>query len=446
MFRKILVANRGEIATRIMTTLKKMSIKSVAVYSEADKAARFVQTADEAYCIGESQVQKSYTNIEAIIKIALKANVDAIHPGYGFLSENSDFAIACKKNELTFIGPPAKIIKKTSNKLTARHLMKAVNIPIVPGSEDSLQNVNHAKQVANKIGYPVMLKARVGGGGIGVSVIYDEAELEYSFHANRHRADMYFGKEDLYLEKYIHNPRHIGVQIACDHNGNAIHLFERECSVQRRHQKIIEESPSPTLSLHVKMQLIKTALKAAINIGLQNIGTVEFILDEQMNFYFLGMNGRLQVEHTLSEEILGIDLVEMQINIAAGLDLAYQQIDMKQIGHAIECRLYAEDPVNFFPSPGEITTLNIPSYEGTRLDFGVQEGDVITPFYDPLLGKIITYAQTRKQAIETMCRILKNVRIEGVKTNLSVLRAVIQDDDFTQGDYTTSMLNEEVTI
>lgn len=446
MFQKVLVANRGEIVVRIINTLKRLSIKSVAVYSEADKTAGFVQEADESYCIGEPQIQKSYTNITSIITIALKANVDAIHPGYGFLSESSEFAIACTRNGLTFIGPPADIIEKTSNKLTTKQLMKKLNIPVLPGSEEVLQDIDHAKQVAHQLGYPVMLKAGIGGGGIGLSVINNDEALEHCFHENQQRADMYFGKKDLYLEKYIHHARHIEVQVACDNNGNAIHLFERECSVQRRYQKIVEESPSPSISFEVKNNLIETALKATMEIGFQNVGTVEFILDEHMNFYFIGMNGRIQVEHTVTEETLGLDLVEMQIHIAAGLNLEYNQSDIKQIGHAVECRLYAEDSVNYVPSPGKIKTLHIPSYKGVRLDIGIQEGDVITPFYDPLLGKVITYGPTREHAIATMCDILKNTQIEGVKTNLPTLQTVIRDGDFTQGNYTTSVLKEEVTI
>lgn len=446
MFRKILVANRGEIAVRIINTLKRLGIKSVAVYSEADKAAGFVQEADESYCIGESQIQKSYTNITSIINVALKANVDAIHPGYGFLSESSEFAIACIKKGLTFIGPPADVIEKTSNKLVTKQLMNKMNVPVLAGSEEFLQDINHAKQVARKLGYPVMLKANTGGGGIGLSVINNEEELERCFHENQQRADMYFGEKDLFLEKYIYHARHIEVQVACDQQGNAIHLFERECSVQRRYQKIVEESPSPSISFDVKNNLIVTALKATMEIGFQNVGTVEFILDEHMNFYFIGMNGRIQVEHTVTEETLGLDLVEMQIHIAAGLNLKYNQSDIKQIGHAVECRLYAEDPVNYVPSPGKIKTLHIPSYEGVRLDIGVQVGDVITPFYDPLLGKIITYGPTREHAIATMCDILKNTQIEGMKTNLPTLQTVIRDGNFTQGNYTTSVLKEEVTI
>lgn len=446
MFRKILVANRGEIAVRIINTLKRLGIKSVAVYSEADKAAEFVQEADESYCIGESQIQKSYTNITSIINVALKANVDAIHPGYGFLSESSEFAIACIKKGLTFIGPPADVIEKTSNKLVTKQLMNKMNVPVLAGSEECLQDIIHAKQVARKLGYPVMLKANTGGGGIGLSVINNEEELERCFHENQQRADMYFGEKDLFLEKYIYHARHIEVQVACDQQGNAIHLFERECSVQRRYQKIVEESPSPSISFDVKNKLIVTALKATMEIGFQNVGTVEFILDEHMNFYFIGMNGRIQVEHTVTEETLGLDLVEMQIHIAAGLNLKYNQSDIKQIGHAVECRLYAEDPVNYVPSPGKIKTFHIPSYEGVRLDIGVQVGDVITPFYDPLLGKIITYGPTREHAIATMCDILKNTQIEGMKTNLPTLQTVIRDGNFTQGNYTTSVLKEEVTI
>lgn len=446
MFKKILIANRGEIAVRIIKTLKKMDIKAVAVYSEADKEAVFVKEADEAYLIGEPQVQKSYVNIESIIKVARKANVDAIHPGYGFLAENSDFAIACQESGITFIGPQADMIKSMGNKLEARKLMKEAGVPTVPGSEERLQHINHAKQIANDIGYPVMLKASSGGGGIGMFIIHDAEELEDHFNSGQQRAEMYFGNGDLFIEKYIHNPRHIEVQVACDQIGNAIHLYERECSIQRRHQKIVEETPTPALSMNVKDKLLHTALKGVKEIGFQNVGTMEFIFDEQMNFYFLEMNTRLQVEHTITEETTGIDMVEMQIKIAAGLALEYTQRDIEQQGHAIECRLYAEDPVNFFPSPGKITSLKIKRNEGGRFDFGVHEGDVITPFYDPMIGKIITHGNTREEAIATMCQILSSIEIEGIKTNLLVLQAIMNDDHFADGEYTTSYLNKTVTI
>ncbi|WP_328799757.1 acetyl-CoA carboxylase biotin carboxylase subunit [Siminovitchia thermophila] len=442
MLQKVLVANRGEIASRIIRTLKRLNIQSVAVYSEADKDAPFVQMADEAYYIGEPQVQKSYLNVEAIMEAARKANIDAIHPGYGFLSESSDFAMECETNGITFIGPQAGIIQKMGDKLEARNLMKQAGVPVVPGSQKSLQHIGDAKQLAKEIGYPIMLKASAGGGGIGMSVIHCEAELEKHFNPSQKRAEMYFGNGALFIEKWIEHPRHIEVQIACDQKGNALHLYERECSIQRRHQKVVEESPTPALSKEVKENLLRTALKGAKEIGYQNIGTMEFIFDEHMNFYFLEMNTRLQVEHPITEETTGVDLVEMQINIAAGYELDVEQTDIKQHGHAIECRLYAEDPVRFFPSPGMLTTLKLPEH-GARFDFGVAEGNVITPFYDPMIGKIITHGGTRAEAIAKMKEVLAKIEITGVKTNLPILIDTMNDSRFTEGMYTTSFLNKE---
>lgn len=442
MFKKVLVANRGEIAVRIIKTLKKMGIISVAIYSEADKNTPFVKLADEAYLVGGSQVQKSYLNIDAIMKISIDAKVDAIHPGYGFLSENSNFASTCEKNGIIFIGPQAEIIEKMGDKLEARKLMKQAGVPIVPGSESSLNNIKEAYQVAEKIGYPVMLKASAGGGGIGMSIIHTAEELEKSFSASQKRAEMYFGNGNLFIEKWIENPRHIEVQIACDQKGNAVHLFERECSIQRRHQKVIEETPAPRLPIKIKENLLHVAVKGAKEIGYQNVGTMEFIFDKNMDFYFLEMNTRLQVEHPVTEETIGKDLVEMQIRIAAGEELGFEQSGIMQQGHAIECRLYAEDPITFFPSPGTLSKLKLPENEA-RLDFGVTEGDVVTPFYDPMIGKVITYGESRNKAVEAMRKALIQLEVGGVKTNHSVLQETMDDERFIQGRYTTGFLSEK---
>lgn len=442
MFQKVLVANRGEIASRIIRTLKRMNIQSIAVYSEADKDSLFVHEADEAYWIGEPQAQKSYLNMEKIISVAKESNADAIHPGYGFLSENANFAKACEEQGFIFIGPQSDLIQNMGNKIEARRLMQEASVPVVPGWHGNLENLTAGKEAAKELGYPVMLKASAGGGGIGMTIVQNEEELEEAFDSSRRRAEMYFGNGDLFLEKWIKNPRHIEVQIVCDHEGNAIHLFERECSIQRRHQKVIEESPSPALSDEMREKLFAAALRGAKKIGYQNVGTMEFIFDEQMNFYFLEMNTRLQVEHPVTEETTKLDLVELQLKIAAGKTLEFSQADMSQTGHAIECRVYAEDPVRFFPSPGTLQTLILPS-EGARLDFGVKQGDVVTPFYDPMIGKVITYGKTRDEAIEKMKETLAKMSIEGVKTNLPLLLETMNDVRFIKGNYTTSFLQIE---
>lgn len=444
MFQKILVANRGEIAVRIIKTIQELNMKAVAVYSKADQDASFVQDADEAYFIGDAQVQKSYLNIEAMMKVAKKANVDAIHPGYGYLAENSEFALACEKIGITFIGPPAHLIYQMNHKLTAKQRMKKANIPTVPGPDEVIESVEHAKQVASSIGYPVMLKATEGRGGIGISIIHDAAALEQQFSDSKQRAAMYFGKDDLFIEKYIPDARQIDIQVVRDHQGKALHLYERECSVQRKHQKIIAEAPSVTLPAQIRDILIEAALRATEAIEYENVGTIEFLLDEDFNFYFLEMNTSIQPEHTVTEETLGLNIVEMQIKLACGFLLPYEQTDIVQHGHAIDCLVYAEDPINYYPSPGEITTLHITKEQHARYDLGVCEGDMITPFYEPLLGKIITHCLTRKQAIATMHHVLAETKITGVKTNLSILQSVMQNDKFTNGVYTTNILNKEM--
>lgn len=440
MFQKVLVANRGEIASRIIHTLKRLNIQSIAVYSEVDKDSLFVQEADEAYCIGEPQAQKSYLNMEKILSVAKEAKADAIHPGYGFLSENADFAKGCEEQGIIFIGPKSDSIRSMGNKIEARRLMQEAGVPVVPGWHGNLENMTVAKEAAKELGYPVMLKASAGGGGIGMTIVHNEGELEEVFDSSKRRAEMYFSNGDLFLEKWIKNPRHIEVQIVCDHEGNAVHLFERECSIQRRHQKVIEESPCPALSDEMKEKLFEAALCGAKKIAYENVGTMEFIFDEQMNFYFLEMNTRLQVEHPITEETTKLDLVELQLKIAAGQTLKFSQAGISQSGHAIECRVYAEDPVRFFPSPGTLKTLVLPC-EGARLDFGVKQGDVVTPFYDPMIGKVITYGETRDEAIKKMKESLAKMSIEGIKTNLPLLIETVHDERFVEGNYTTSFLH-----
>jgi acetyl-CoA carboxylase biotin carboxylase subunit len=355
--KKLLIANRGEIASRIIQTCQRLGIKTVAIYSEADEQMPYVTAADEAYLIGPPPAFQSYLKVEEIIKVALNAKVDAIHPGYGFLSENSDFVGRCEKEGIIFIGPSSDVIKMMGSKIEARKKMKELNVPIVPGSVNAIDSVYDALELANTIGYPIMLKASSGGGGIGMELVYSDSELEKAFTSTKSRSEKFFGNSSIFLEKYIENPRHIEMQIAIDNFGNAVHLFERECSVQRRHQKVIEESPSPSIKPAQWQELKEAALKGAIGIGYRNLGTMEFIFDEQGNFYFLEMNTRLQVEHAVTEEITELDLVEWQIEIANNNPLPFIQENIKREGHAMECRIYAEDPVRFFPSPGKINQL-----------------------------------------------------------------------------------------
>jgi acetyl-CoA carboxylase biotin carboxylase subunit len=391
--KKLLIANRGEIAIRIIKTCKRLGIKTVAVYSEADDQMPFVEAADKAYLIGPPPAFQSYLKVEEIINVALKAGVDAIHPGYGFLSENSDFVARCEKEGITFIGPSSDVIKMMGSKIQARKRMKELNVPIVPGSSSPIESVDDALQIAKSIGYPVMLKASAGGGGIGMELVYSNVELEKAFTSTKSRSERFFGDSAIFIEKYIENPRHIEMQIAIDSFGNAVHLFERECSVQRRHQKVIEESPSPSIQPAQFEELKEAALTGARGIGYRNVGTMEFIFDEQGKFYFLEMNTRLQVEHPVTEEITGLDLVEWQIEIANKNPLPCFQQMIKKKGHSMECRIYAEDPVRFFPSPGNINQLNWP--KNVRIDTGIVNGLTITPFYDPMIAKIIKKGTTR---------------------------------------------------
>ena len=375
--KKILIANRGEIAIRIIQTCKRLGIETVAVYSEADEQMPFVTAADEAYLIGPPPAFQSYLKVDEIIKVALETKVDAIHPGYGFLSENSAFVDRCEKEGIIFIGPSCEVIKMMGSKIEARKRMKELDVPVVPGSVNALETIEEVLQTANSIGYPVMLKASAGGGGIGMELVYSDTELEKAFTSTKSRSEKFFGDSAIFIEKYIENPRHIEMQIAIDHFGDGVHLFERECSVQRRHQKVIEESPSPSIQPQQLEELKRVALKGALGIGYRNVGTMEFIFDEQGNFYFLEMNTRLQVEHPVTEETTGLDLVEWQIEIANQHRLPSSQNRIKREGHAMECRIYAEDPVRFYPSPGTITQLVWPDH--VRIDTGIVKGTTISP-------------------------------------------------------------------
>lgn len=442
MFKKILVANRGEIAVRIMKTCKEMGIKTVAVYSEADAESVHVKLADEAYLIGKSRVNESYLNIDKIIEVAKSCSADAIHPGYGLLSENSKFASRCLEEDIVFIGPSPDVIEKMGNKVLSRKVMKKAGIRIIPGTDDSIENIEQALKAANQLGYPIMLKASAGGGGVGINVIQNDEQLKRTFDQNIKMAKTFFGNGELYIEKYIENPRHIELQILADQYGNIVHLWERECSIQRRHQKIVEEAPSPFLDEYTREKMGEAAVKVAKTIGYTNAGTIEFLVDENKNFYFMEMNTRLQVEHPVTEEITGIDIVKEQIKIACGQKLSFTQENIKRQGHAIEVRIYAEDPYTFYPSPGTITSLKLPKGTNIRNDLAIEEQSVITPFYDPMIAKLIVSDETRVGAIEKLKTALNQYHIEGIKTNIPLLIEIVSHKQFQTGDTTINFLYE----
>ncbi|KUP32742.1 acetyl-CoA carboxylase biotin carboxylase subunit [Bacillus halotolerans] len=444
MFTKVLIANRGEIAMRIIRTCSRLGIKTAAVYSEADRDALHTKAATEAYYIGESRVSESYLNIERIIEAAKKANADAIHPGYGLLSENSRFAQRCKEENIVFIGPSPAVIAKMGSKIKARKAMEEAGVPVVPGVSESLGDIQAACLAASEIGYPVMLKASAGGGGIGMQLVPDEEALIKAYEGNKKRAADFFGDGSMYIEKVIEHARHIEIQILADHHGHAVHLFERDCSVQRRHQKVIEEAPSPFVDDELRMKIGETAVKAAKAIGYANAGTIEFLVDENKNFYFLEMNTRLQVEHPVTEEITGLDLVEQQLRVAEGQTLRFSQQDIKRNGHAIEVRIYAEDPKTFYPSPGTITAFSLPEQYGVRHECAVATGSAVTPFYDPMIAKMIVKGPNREEAIERLKEALRDYRIEGIKTNIPLLLQAASSEAFKKGDVTTDFLKNNL--
>ncbi|WP_077213450.1 acetyl-CoA carboxylase biotin carboxylase subunit [Bacillus dakarensis] len=442
MFSKVLIANRGEIALRIMKTCKKLGIKTVAIYSEADAGAVFVRHADESYCVGKPPVHQSYLNADEIIAIAISTKAEAVHPGYGLLSENASFAKKCKDAGLVFIGPNPEIIASMGSKIEARKMMQAAGVPVIEGVDLPLENEEEAVTAAAKIGYPLMLKASAGGGGIGMQLVHSEEELRKAFSGNKKRAQSFFGDGAMFIEKYIEEPHHIEVQIIADQYGHVIPLWERECSVQRRHQKVVEEAPSPFINEETREKMLEAAVKAAKHIGYSNAGTIEFLVDKKQNFYFLEMNTRLQVEHGVTEEITGLDLVEEQLKIASGKRLSFSRQDVERNGHAIEVRIYAEDPVRFFPSPGTIKDIELPQGEGIRHDIAVEAGSEVTPFYDPMIGKLIVWGETRKEACNKMNVALNKYKIEGIKTNLSMLKDIISHDQFIAGMTTTDFVNK----
>lgn len=444
MFRKVLIANRGEIARRIIHTCKLMGISTVAVFSDADEHALHVEDADEAVRIGPPPVAQSYLQIDAIIEAAKSTGAEAIHPGYGLLSENPAFAEACEVAGIRFIGPSSNAISQMGNKIAAREVMRNAGVPIVPGSAGEVASADEAVTIAGQIGYPIMLKAAGGGGGIGMQVVHHDDELTKAFSANQQRAKAYFGNGAMFLEKYITGPRHIEVQLFFDEMGNGVYLWERECSVQRRHQKVVEEAPSAFVDATLRQRMGEAALVAGQAIGYSNAGTVEFIVDAHKNFYFLEMNTRLQVEHPVTEAITGFDLVELQLRIAAGERLPFTQADVVLSGHAIECRVYAEDPVKMLPSPGTILALTLPSGDGIRNDVGVASGSVVTPYYDPMIGKLIACAPTREEAIVRMLQALADYHVEGIRTNLPLLAKIISHPAFQAAETTTDFIAQHI--
>lgn len=442
MIKKILIANRGEIAARIIRTCHKLGIETVAVYSEADQQAPYVNMANESYLLGPPRVNESYLKAEKIISIAKNTNVDAIHPGYGFLSENGDFVEACEAANLIFIGPKSNIMRQMGSKIEARKAMEDAGVPIIPGTRESVGTSEEAIDIAKKIGYPIMLKASAGGGGIGMQIVNSEKELKEAFQSNSKRAESFFGDGAMFLEKKLENARHIEVQILADQHGNVVHLFERECSIQRRNQKVIEEAPSPFISKNIRDEIGHSAVKAANTLGYTNAGTVEFLVDQQGKHYFLEMNTRIQVEHPITEEITGLDIVAEQINIADNKKLNYTQKDLKIQGHAIEARIYAEDPKTFFPSPGQITTFAPPEKEYIRLETAVTSNYEVTPFYDPMISKLIVKGVDREEAMSMLRDALSNFKIEGIKTNIPMLISIVNNEKFKKGNTTTAFIEE----
>lgn len=444
MFNKILIVNRGEIAVRIIRACKELGIGAAVIYSDDDKYSLHVRSADEAYYIGESKVSESYLNVNKIIKLAIEINADAIHPGYGFLSENAHFIGMVENSGITFIGPSSQSVRLMGNKTSARKLMVDNNVPVVPGTTSSIEDVENAKKICREIGYPIMLKASAGGGGKGMRRIFNENEFSDAFVRAQNESLKAFGSSDIYIEKYLKDPKHIEVQIFGDKFGSYIHLFERECSVQRRHQKIIEEAPSAAINENLRKKITLAAIEVAKACNYINAGTVEFLMDNEKKFYFLEMNTRLQVEHPVTEMITGIDIVKEQINVAAGNKLSVKQLDISRRGHAIECRIYAEDVENnFAPSIGKITYHKLPSGPGIRVDRGIDEQSVVSVYYDPILSKVAVWGRDREEAINRMRRALNEYQIAGVLTNIQACRWVLSQKSFLDGRFDINFIEKE---
>jgi acetyl-CoA carboxylase biotin carboxylase subunit len=439
MYRKVLIANRGEIALRIIWACKELGIKTVAVHSDVDIDSLHVRFADENICIGPAPSRDSYLNITNLIAAAEVSNVDAIHPGYGFLSESAEFAQVCQACNIAFIGPTPKTISLMGNKAEAKRTMKAAGVPILPGSDGPVTDADTAKGVAAGIGYPVILKASAGGGGKGMRVVPEEKDMDLAFQMAGAEATAAFGNGDLYLEKYLDAPRHIEIQILGDQFGNAIHLFERECSIQRRHQKLIEEAPSPALSEFLRREMGETAVKGALAVGYHTVGTMEFLYYDR-KYYFMEMNTRIQVEHPVTENITGIDLIKAQIMAAAGEKMTWRQKDVKISGHSMECRINAEDPVRFTPSPGRITTFHAPGGPGVRVDTAAYAGYFVSPHYDSLIAKLIVRGNTRQDVIMRMKRALDSFVVEGIKTNIPMHLKIMDEEDFIEGRLSTKFM------
>ncbi|MBK9153598.1 MAG: acetyl-CoA carboxylase biotin carboxylase subunit [Chloracidobacterium sp.] len=440
--RKILIANRGEIAIRIIWTCKEMGIKTVAVHSEADRDALHVRYADEAVCIGGAPSAQSYLNIPSIISAAEITNVDAIHPGYGFLAESATFAKICGDCNIKFIGPRPEVIAMMGDKVEARRTMKAAGVPILPGSPEPIESTAEAAKLAESIGYPLIIKAAAGGGGRGMRIVRKHEELHGQLETAQAEALAAFKNGSVYIERYIERPRHIEIQVLADEHGNCIHLGERECSIQRRHQKLLEEAPSPVLTAEQRAEMGAVAVNACKQIGYSNAGTFEFLLDEDGSFYFMEMNTRVQVEHPVTEMVTLADIVRNQIRIASGENLQYTQEDVQIVGHSIECRINAEDPVKFTPSPGRITAFNIPGGPGVRVDTAAYPGYVVPPYYDSMIAKLIVHARTRELAINRMQRALDMMVVEGIKTTIPLHKKIMADKRFQAGDFSTKFMEE----
>lgn len=442
MFEKVLIANRGEIAVRIIRACRELGIRCVAVYSTADKNALHAQIADEAICIGPANTKDSYLNSQALLAACEITGSDAVHPGFGFLSENADFARQCNKCGITFIGPSPESIEMLGDKATAKETMKKAGIPVIPGSDGAVKNIDDAKMIANEIGYPILVKASAGGGGRGIRLVEKESDLESRFIAAKQEAKSFFGDDGVYLEKFIINPRHVEIQVVADKHGNVVHLGERDCSMQRRNQKVLEESPSPIMTEELREKMGEAAVKAAKACGYYNVGTIEFLVDKNLDFYFMEMNTRIQVEHPVTEFVTGIDLVKTQLKIASDEVLSFTQDDVKIIGHSIECRINAENPsMGFRPSPGKIIALHTPGGPGIRMDSAAYQGYIIPPYYDSMIAKLIVYAPTREDAIMKMRWALSEFIVEGVDTNIDFQLDLIKNPSFESGEYDIGFLD-----
>ena len=444
MLKKVLIANRGEIAVRIIRACREMGIRTVAIYSEADKTALHVSLADEAICVGPAPSNKSYLNMKAILEAACLTGADSIHPGFGFLSENSTFAKICEDMGIKFIGPNYRLIELLGNKSKAKETMKKAGVPVVPGSEGLIKSKEEAVSLAEEIKYPVMLKASAGGGGRGIRVAYNKDQLEKEYDLVKQEAKVSFNDDSLYLEKFVENPRHVEIQVLADEHGNCIHLGERDCSVQRRNQKVLEETPSPILDDKTRKKMGEVAVNAVKEIGYTNAGTIEFLVDKNKDFYFMEMNTRVQVEHPVTEMVTGIDIIKEQIKIASGETLSFKQKDITFTGHSMEVRINAEDPdKNFMPSPGTITDLHLPGGNGVRVDTAIYPGYSIPPTYDSMIAKIIVHGKDRNESIAKMKSSIAELVVEGIKTNADFILKILEDEDFKNNNYDTSFISKK---